>query len=345
MTFSLPEPAESGSLVVTIDSLDATDSNIGQIVLTGDMNFAGPHVLTFRLMEDITTDVNVFSCNGATTTGGTCRNLVHSGTYSISLAYKDAAGNPTASKTQQVYTYDIVTETPSLTGPAEDSFIATNFLAAFQLAELALPGTVELRLTPLITSVVPDSDDPRVVVLADSFASVTNANTVTMSALSTANVSNSAIVSVTPALDLVDGASYDITLGYQDAAGNDEATASITGLTGSATLTPEFIAPLNRTFTTSKTVTFTPKQAFGGTVKLTFRHTGHGPFGVAMNGAADADEHRPCYCVCLCGVNDLSVPAVTHSCALVGLDQTQDACVESVTPQTSWWMEKFMRQF
>ena len=62
------------------------------------------------------------------------------------IAYKDAAGNPTASKTQQVYTYDIVTETPSLTGPAEDSFIATNFLAAFQLVELALPGT-ELRLT------------------------------------------------------------------------------------------------------------------------------------------------------------------------------------------------------
>ena len=144
---------------------------------------------------------------------------------------------------------------------------------------------------------------------------------------------------MTPALNLVDGASYDITLGYQDAAGNDEATVSLTDLTfcGSTTLTPEFIAPLaNRQFTTSKTVTFKlPERAFGGTVKITFRHTGHGPFGVAMNGVGDADEHPDRVIVfASSGGNDLSVPAIAHSCALVGLDQTQDACVASVTPQT-----------
>ena len=158
-----------------------------------------------------------------------------------------------------------------------------------------------------------------------------------MSALSTANVSNSAIVSVTLALDLVDGASYDITLGYQDAAGNDEATAWITGLTFCGSdFTPEFIAPLaNRTFTTSKTVTFRLPERGWWHCQAHFSAYWPWTIWVAMNGAADADEHPDRVIVfASSGVNDLSVPAVTHSCALVGLDKTQDACVESVTPQT-----------
>ena len=337
LEFTLPEPAQSGSLVVTIASLnteiDGNDPR--EIVLTGDMLFAGPHTLTFRLIADITTDVNVFSCNGVQSIGGSCANLEHTGTYSINLAYRDAAGNPTASKLQQIYTYDIFTETPSLTGPASDSFIRTNFTAAFRLAEPGLAGSVSLTMTPLITSIIPDSHDPRVIVLEDVYSSVTDANTATMSALSTANISNAAVASVTPPLDLVDGASYDLTLSYQDAAGNDEATASLTALTfcGSTTLTPEFIAPLaNRTFTTSKTVTFRlPEKAFGGTVKLTFRHVGHGPFGEAMNGVADADEFGDRVVVfSSSGFSDLSIPAIAHSCALVALDQPQDDCVEEV---------------
>jgi hypothetical protein len=333
--FSLREPAKAGTLAVTIASLNtAIDNRIDRrLILTGDMNFAGPHVLTFRLLSLITNDVNVLSCNGFTTIGGTCLNLIHDGTYSISIEYQDAASNGVASLTQSVYTYDILTETPTLSSPISTSFISTNFVTQFLLPELATDGTVQITMTPKVTSYIADNTAARLITMASSYALSTAQASATMSELSVANVSNAAIADVTPAVDLVDGSTYDIVLGYQDAAGNDEATASQTDVVfcGSTTLIPTFTAPLgNASYKTSKTATFTlPEQAYPGTVNLTFTHTGHGPFGAAM-GASDSNGPRV-ITFASSGANDLSTTG-THTCALALLDGVQDACVAAVRP-------------
>ena len=66
LSFTLREPAQAGTLAVTLSSTNVgIDSAVDRkLVLTGDMNFAGPHDLTFRLLSLMTNDVNVLSCNG-----------------------------------------------------------------------------------------------------------------------------------------------------------------------------------------------------------------------------------------------------------------------------------------
>jgi len=270
-----------------------------------------------------------------TSIGGTCLNLVHSATYTITLEYRDAAGNGLATLTQSTYTYDILTETPTLTSPVASSFVATDFVSQFSLPELATDGTIQLTFTPLVTSFIPDNNAPRIVTLVSSYAAAIGQTSVTFSPLSVANVSNAQIAQVRPhpALDLSDGTTYDLVLGYQDAAGNDEATASKSGIVfcGSTTLAPTFTAPLaSASYRTSKTATFTlPERAFPGSVNLTFTHEGHGPFGAAM-GASDNNGPRV-ITFASSGANDLTTTG-THTCALTTLDLVQDPCVAAVRP-------------
>ena len=84
----------------------------------------------------------------------------------------------------------------------------------------------------------------RVIVFADSVATH-GPHLVSVGFLRFAGSNSSDIVSITPAVDLLDGAVYNFTLEYQDRAGNPVASTinDRVGYSGNHTLTPTFIHP------------------------------------------------------------------------------------------------------
>ena len=104
-----------------------------------------------------------------------------------------------------------------------------------------------------------------------------------------AGSNSSDIVSITPAVDLLDGAVYNFTLEYQDRAGNPVASTinDRVGYSGNHTLTPTFIHPQSNAYVTDVfTISFKlPEEALSGTVKMTFTPR-NDISGVADNNAA-----------------------------------------------------------
>lgn len=101
--------------------------------------------------------------------------------------------------------------------------------------------------------------------------------TLSIGALSAAS-SLAHVTSVSPAIDLVDGAVYTVSVAYQDRGGNAEASASVATITfaGSSTIAPVFSTPATSSFiSTNFTVDFTLQEiALANSVQMIITPTG-----------------------------------------------------------------------
>jgi hypothetical protein len=241
LEFSLLEPAQGGTLKLRIEhsgSGAADPAPARTIVFTGDMLFAGPHKLTFRALTNIAQDVNVQSCTADG--GGACSNLVHAAVYTMSLSYQDSVGNPQALLEQEGYTFDEATDPPSIQVPSAATFFATDDDLVFSLPEDGLPGSFALIITA-IAGFTRDTVTTREITFSD-LAILEGVHKIPLpylSSLPNENFTSSLIE------DLLDGAQYTFTLRYRDAANNDPAETSVSGITfaGNVTQPPTFEQP------------------------------------------------------------------------------------------------------
>ena len=178
--------------------------------------------------------------------------LVDGTLYSYILEYRDAANNPAATRSSTDVAFSgTTTKTPMLTLPADGSAIGQAFTINFTLPERALRGSVKMRFNRVsgfedpvgeravtFSSEVEECGSHVVVIGGEGLATATQI---------------SAVESVTPSVglgttDLVDGATYEITLEYQDCGGHNVSVAAPHTVTyaGITTLPPVLVRPGTR---------------------------------------------------------------------------------------------------
>ena len=272
--FTLREVAKASSLILKIISTN-----------TGEIDAVATRTLTlqsaqesfgnrqFNLGPSLSTSastnaVQVLSILPAT-------DLVDGCVYEFRLQYADVADNTAAYQDVLNVAYaGTATLVPSLSSPAASSAVKANFLLDFSLKEVALPGSLQLRITPSSgSSNVQDHNGTRVVTFASTIEG-RGGHLVEILNLSTAAIQSSNIDDVTPPIDLKVGALYDLELSYQDAAGNPASSVTHTSIAfaGNATLSPVLIKPQTFDFVGDAfDVKFNlPERSKAGTVKLIF---------------------------------------------------------------------------
>ena len=109
--------------------------------------------------------------------------------------------------------------------PAPNSAAPKAFGLAYTLPEAAKAGTLTLTISPVVGGEAMDAGAPRVVVLGNA-ALAAGAHTITFGVLSSIAASEAAVLSVTPATDLMDAAAYSFALSYRDEFNNPPTTAT-----------------------------------------------------------------------------------------------------------------------
>lgn len=212
VAFTLPETAADGSLLLTFAG--AVTRNL---TLAGAQTSAGAHSFNFAPSSPVTTGTITAIEGGAT---------IPSGAYTVTLSYRDQAGNPAAMASAANVTVDSTTEAPTLTAPATGAVTGSPTSVVFTLPEAATSGTVTLTFAGPAT---------RTLVLTNAQGT---AGTHSFS-FDTANpaAATSAVASVSQGDTLPDGV-YLVTLRYQDASGNPAVAVS------SAQVTIDTVAPV-----------------------------------------------------------------------------------------------------
>jgi hypothetical protein len=169
--------------------------------------------------------------------------LVIGGVYSIRLEYQDAVRNKAVNVTHTNIAFaGLYTLAPSFFSPYADSAIPALFLINFTLPERSFPGSVKMRLQR--EGGLADVAGERVILFSSLFESAGNHNVI-MQILSLSS-SLSAVSSITPSDDLVDGTIYSIALEYQDGAANPVSRIIHKDITyaGVDTITPNLFNPV-----------------------------------------------------------------------------------------------------
>ena len=155
--------------------------------------------------------------------------LVDGAEYNFVLSMQDAAGNDAAFDiVNGVYFAGSITRTPSIISPAENSVTVQTFPVSIVIAERAAAGTVKLIFTPV--SGAEDVYGPRTITLTSAFEAF-GTHTFNLGRLSRAAAAQSEVASVSPAIDLIHMATYNVTIEYQDLLRNPKAHSTITGVT------------------------------------------------------------------------------------------------------------------
>ena len=171
--------------------------------------------------------------------------LVHGQQYMLIFRYQDYAGN--AEKTDsRIVIFDSKTISPVLNTPVCGNRVPPIFELSFTLEEIALTNSVVLNMTRVSGYADPDSWSGN---LASLFE-VKGTHIVSMTNLSMLAATSAYVDSVNPQVDLVNEATYDIRICYQDAASNLEACTSPFGTCNvtfdSATLAPVILSPAEK---------------------------------------------------------------------------------------------------
>ena len=141
-------------------------------------------------------------------------------------------------------TFDSETSTPTLTVATVNNVFASNFEFRYTIPDNPKSGSVKMLIIPVDSG--EDSNGVRTIVFSNELEQQQLAETlpVTMNLLSILATDSTAVVSVTPATDLVDGASYNVTFQYQDDVGNIPASATSANLVyDGITIAPILIKP------------------------------------------------------------------------------------------------------
>ncbi|MEQ1862598.1 MAG: REJ domain-containing protein [Chthoniobacteraceae bacterium] len=144
VSFTLPEAALPGSLKLTFDN------SIRQRIYTLDdaLGTAGAHSFTFNASDPIAAAEII---SGVAVPDGSAASIPDGGSYTVTLAYQDALGNPAASAVSTFVGIDTVTETPALWTLKVDeieghpSYVARQMSLSYTLYENT-PGAGSLKL-------------------------------------------------------------------------------------------------------------------------------------------------------------------------------------------------------
>ena len=268
------EAALSSSVKLTIKF-----SHTGRWATAADNN--GDRVLTF--VSGFETS-GAHSCTLSALSGtlpscisqiNTATDLVHGCIYDFQLSYQDFVGNPIGSTTNSVVEHDVATEEPVFVLPSKDR-IKVAFALEFRLPENATAGTVKIKIDTLTQTQDPVST--RTIVF-DANVAYETTYTFLMTNLSIASVNVTGIQSVSPAVDLVHGVRYVMTIEYRDYLANAKvSTFSPESVITFDTYTEAVIVsapPGQYTFKERFILSFSlPEDASAGTVKLLLTRTG-----------------------------------------------------------------------
>jgi hypothetical protein len=228
-TLTTPAASSSDNLNLNVDyTLPETASNATvKLIFTrtaGTADAGSPHTLTMvsETSQSITLDASNFSGNASveSVTGG--NNLVNGSIYTVRIEYQDTSLNPVAFAENTNFTYNDVSQTPTLTSPASASIDNTDITIGYILPETAADTTVKMTFTR--TQGSEDSESPHVLTMVSESSQNLS--------LDASNFSgNSQVESVSGGNSLVDGAIYTVRLEYQNAALSGVAYAENTSFT------------------------------------------------------------------------------------------------------------------
>ncbi|MFN8391325.1 MAG: Ig-like domain-containing protein [Bdellovibrionota bacterium] len=209
-----------------------------------------PIPITFQFSEDVTS----FAIGDVVVTNGTKGNFVAvdpntytmdvtptaNGAVSVAVAgavCQDIPGNANTAATTFNITYDTVTQAPTLTIPASSSTFSTSMGVSYTLPEAVLTNSVHLKFFNQSAVLVEDL----------TLSSVTSATFT----FNTKSVSAGANILTFTASSIPDGL-YTVALSYQDAAGNNAASAFATNVAvDTVTQSPTLTAPASSSSVTS----------------------------------------------------------------------------------------------
>ena len=274
LVFQLPErPLESSNTVkLTITPTGGTY-----------IDAFAPRVLVFDRSSVVSSGDYTLSISPLSTLAATAafvdsvtpsNDLVDGALYTMTLEYQDGVGNPANTTSSESVAFAGFETLPMYVhDPRVNVTMANAFLVNYTLSETALRGSMKLLLTYVF------GNDPvhttRSIVFGQSMETPGN-HYVQMQELSTAG-GLTAIDTVTPSNDLIDGTAYDLILQYQDGAANEAYQVSQPGMyfAGIATMAPTWYSPegtssLPAAFVVSYTL---PEMPTPGSVKLVISRT------------------------------------------------------------------------
>lgn len=276
---TLISPADSGtgstSFTVNYTIPETASDNTVKLTFTqtgGTTDAGSPHVLTMTSEVSQSFSLNATDLAGnagvASVTGG--NSLVNGAQYTVRIQYQDLLLNTAAYDDNTNFTYDTVTQNPTLTAPADSATVDNDFSVTYTIPETAQDGTVKLTLTR--TGGTADAGSPHVLTMTSEAGQTLALNTTALG--STAGIDS--YTNGGGGGSLVNGTVYTLRIQYQDALGNGVAFDDNTLITfDNATLTPLLNTPAvgsrdNATLAVSYTI---PEAATDNTVKLTFTST------------------------------------------------------------------------
>ena len=270
----IAERAKAGTVKLTFSRTGGSDDAAGNrvVTLTSAFEAYGNHTFTMTRFSQAA------QAQGEVSTVSPAVDLVHMAEYSVTLSYQDLLANPPASFTVTTVTHDILTESMDLFEPTTGTSIKDDFQMRYTLGEAALAGS--LKMTAVYVSGITDAHGDRIVVFNAASVGTSGTKTFNMASLSSAASGLTEIDSVTPPTDLVDGATYNFALEYQDLFSNTKQTRSQNGVVfaGSSTLPAIMLLPIAsvkvpQDFIIKFTIQEIPKP---NTLELVIHYTGTG---------------------------------------------------------------------
>ena len=245
--FSLPEAASLGTVKMSFERTGGTVDGNAPHVLTFVTGFesAAQHTTTLN-GADLSSDINVFNVSS-----GVNDALVNGAIYSVKLEYRDLYWNSASFVSHTGFTYDLTTQTPTLSLPAVSSSDNATLAIDFSLPEAASPGTVKMTFSR--TGGTDDGDAPHIITFKSGFETAAQ-HTTTLNGDEL--YSNANVLSVSPDKNdfLVNGAIYSVKIAYQDVVGNSESSSTNTvftyDLNYAPSVTTEAVSSISKTAAT-----------------------------------------------------------------------------------------------
>ena len=301
--FTLPEVALPESVMLVFTPFDGNPDPDGKRFIVYGPAFETPGYHEQQMETLATAAENIENvlriCSQSVETCGPPVNLNNGTLYTVTMTYRDIAGNDPGHMSVLRIFHDSRTSAPVIEAPdpapGATLWVPGTFTLTYLLPEMASPGTVKLTFVSPGPDAYPVADPApnRVVTFKGDFErnDIGRHNiAINGASLSTLAADHAATVAgVAPAVDLVDGGIYTLHLEYSDHHGNRPANDTVFSVTYAAfdTLAPVFHAPAADTSVdTSHLVDFElPERSAAGTVKLVWTLDA----GVT-NGVADPDS-------------------------------------------------------
>jgi hypothetical protein len=226
ITMTLPEDAYAGSVILTLtptsSSIDSTSARV--LVLSSALESSDTHTITLPCLS-------LSSGDGVANVTVGLNSLISGATYSLSLSYRDMAYNLATSTSTTLFTYDITAPlAATILAPRPASVFQPSWLITYSLPEDARSGSLKIRLSD---NTATDVNAPHELILDASFSAsgVIHRLALIPSLLSSTTGVISSTHQSSPSADVLKtGTTYNISIGFNDLAGNAAPLAETSGI-------------------------------------------------------------------------------------------------------------------